>query len=108
MFKLGHTVPSDNMFIDNSTVFTVDDKCIKSFIKHKEEKRAFLCKKEDGSFIVVGLLAIDRDDKLVRVAIGNGEHMDVKEECMRFFHGPASLDLSRADLSLFRQFYPHL
>jgi hypothetical protein len=63
MFKLGHTVPSGNMFIDNINVFTVDDKCINSFIKHKEETRAYLCKKEDGSFIVVGLLAIDQRDR---------------------------------------------
>lgn len=106
MFKLGQILPADSPLVDQVGIVDVQQTSVNTYQKDKDEKKAYAYENEDGTFVITGLLAIDREENKLLVAHPGGEREICKQECI--FRVEGTLDLDETDLALFRRYYPHL
>jgi hypothetical protein len=104
MFTLGQRFPVDSHHARAS--IRVTDPSIEMYIPGQDETRAFVYRKRSGTLVACGILAIDREDGYVKVAIGDDRSRNVRQE--RVYRTHKWLTLTEEEKVLFRIYYPFL
>jgi hypothetical protein len=104
---LGQTIAVDEI-AGNLLPVHANDRNIRSFEVNQEERQAFVYKDRNGSYTVTGILAVDRKEKVLKLARPLHRCIQKHESAIFQFAEPVQLVLPELeDLRLFRKYYRH-
>ena len=107
LLRLGQTIEVDDIIGDLLPV-RVNDRNIRSFEVNCEERQAFVYKDASGGYTVTGILAVDKKNKVLRLARPLHCCIEKHEDDVFQFAEAAELVLPELeDLKLFRKYYSH-
>jgi len=106
MFTLGQTFPADSRHIGGQINVTHNN--IRTYACACDETKAFFYRRNENTFVVCGILAVDVEDGFVKLALGGGEVRNIEQDRVYYAFDSEHLTLNEVEMILFQEFYPYL
>lgn len=107
MFTLGQTFPADSRHLGGQ--IHVSHHNIRTFEVNRDEAKAFLYRRNENTLVACGILAVDAEEGIVKLALGGDEVRNVEQGLVYYTKkGNKFLRLAETEVALFREFYPLL